>query len=319
MLSPNDLYMKTLSFLSLFLVSSVLAFGQNKQDTELIKAMCGCYEVSFQYAETFSPSAKYEFHDRYTASALEWVGLVEESSEKLSLQHILVLHDTMALKHWRQDWIFENQDLYTFQGDHVWNYETLPADDVPGQWTQKVYQVDDGPRYEGRATWIHADGKHYWETTVNAPLPRREYTHRNDYTILERTNRHEITEEGHIHDQDNAKINRVQDKTRVIAYEKGINTYQKVDDERCKAAASWWQENQAFWADVRTVWDEIFERQQTLHLRDKVNEQRLYEVLFPLNDELMANGNYDSATGLPRIREAIEQFVVIDTDVAAGQ
>ena len=27
--------------------------------------------------------------------------------------------------------------------------------DVRGQWTQKVYQVDDSPRYEGSSTWVH--------------------------------------------------------------------------------------------------------------------------------------------------------------------
>nr|WKN34950.1 hypothetical protein K4G66_21475 [Tunicatimonas sp. TK19036] len=311
--------MKTLFSLPLFLVSSLFVFGQKKQDVESIKAMCGCYEVSFQYAETFSPSAKYEFHDRYTASALEWVGLVAEEKNKLSLQHILVMHDTMTIKHWRQDWVFENQDLYTFQGDQVWNYETLPTDDVQGQWTQKVYQVDDAPRYEGSATWIHADGKHYWESTVNAPLPRREYTHRDDYNIMQRTNRHEITAEGHVHDQDNAKIKRVGEKERVLAYEKGINTYKKVDDQRCQAAAHWWQKNEAFWADVRTVWSEIFDRHQTLQLETKVNEQRLYEVLFPLNDELMAGGTYDSEAALPRIREVIEAYVIPSSDVAAGK
>ncbi|MEQ9437716.1 MAG: hypothetical protein RIG62_01665 [Cyclobacteriaceae bacterium] len=311
--------MKNLLAIGVLCLSPLAVLGQNQQDAESIKAMCGCYEVSFQYAETFSPSAKYEFHDRYTASALEWVGLVEDTPNKLSLQHILVIHDTMAMKHWRQDWIFENQDLYTFQGDRVWNYEALPEGEVLGQWTQKVYQVDDAPRYEGNATWIHADGKHYWESTVNAPLPRREYTHRDDYNIMVRTNRHEITEEGHIHDQDNTKINRVGDKERVLAYEKGLNIYQKVDEQRCQAASDWWQKNQAFWADVRTVWREVFDRQQTLHLEEKVNDQRLYELLFPLNDELMADGNYDSTSGLPRIREAIEQFVVPAADVAAGK
>ena len=220
--------------------------AQKKQDKEAIKAQCGCFEVSFQYAETFSPSAKYEFHDRYKASALEWVGLVEESADDLVIQHILVLNDTFAMKHWRQDWHYENQELYTFAGDNVWNYETLPGKSTQGQWTQKVYQVDDGPRYEGSATWIHEDGRHYWESTVDAPLPRREYTHRDDYNVLRRTNHHEITEAGHQHEQDNAKIRRKSGKERLLTYEKGINTYQRVDDARCQVAADWWKKNEAF-------------------------------------------------------------------------
>jgi len=310
----------TLITLSLAFVSLV-AFGQKQQDIESIKAMCGCYEVDFQYAETFAPKATYEFHDRYVANALEWVGLVEESPNKLSLQHILVMRDTMALKHWRQDWIFENQELFSFQGDELWNFETLAGDDVQGQWTQKVYQVDDAPRYEGNATWIHADGKHYWESTVDAPLPRREYTKRDDYNVLQRTNRHEITNEGHLHEQDNAKVRRRSGKDRVIAYEKGMNVYKKVDDSRCQAAADWWQENQAFWGDVRTAWGEIFSQQQDFKFATKVDDQRLYEMFYPLNEELMAGGEYDSKAGLPRIREVLNRYVTspADTKVAAGK
>ena len=48
--------------------------------------------------------------------------------------------------------------------------------DVKKQWTQKVYQVDDSPRYSGSATWVHVDGKRYWQNKTGAPLPRREYS-----------------------------------------------------------------------------------------------------------------------------------------------
>ena len=312
--------MKTLIlFVSALLVTgSVLA--QNEQDQAAIKAQCGCYEVTFQYAETFTPSAKYEFHNRYKASALEWVGLIEDTPEKISIQHILVMNDSFAMKHWRQDWHYENTDLYTFAGDNVWNYETLTEENTQGQWTQKVFQVDDAPRYAGSATWVHADGRHYWESTVDAPLPRREYTHRHDYNILQRTNHHEITDEGHQHEQDNVKLRRSGEKERVLVHEKGMNVYQRVDNARCQAAADWWQQNQAFWADVRTVWGEVFARQQTLTVQEKVNEQRLYEVLFPLNKALVTeDGSYDSAAGLPRIRKAVLPFVTLPTDFAAGQ
>ena len=74
------------------------------------------------------------------------------------------------------------------------------------------------------------------------------------------------------------------------------------------------------WADVRTVWNETFDRQQTLQVQDKVDDQRLYEVLFPLNEALVADdGSYDSETGLPQIRAAIEPYVAPMADVAAGQ
>ena len=121
-----------------------------------------------------------------------------------------------------------------FNGYNQWTYTKKPKSEVKGQWTQKVFQVDDSPRYEGSATWVHVDGKSYWENTTTAPLPRREYTQRSDYNVTMRGNRHEITDFGWIHDQDNEKIVRKEGaEDVVIAKEKGYNVYKKVDDSKC--------------------------------------------------------------------------------------
>ena len=58
------------------MVFSILSYAQKKkkQDIASIKDMCGCYEIKFQFSETFSPNKDYEFHDKiYFAGALEWV------------------------------------------------------------------------------------------------------------------------------------------------------------------------------------------------------------------------------------------------------
>ena len=116
--------------------------------------------------------------------------------------------------------------------------------DVKGQWTQKVFQVDDSPRYQGSATWVHVDGKSYWENSSYAPLPRREYTKRNDYNIMIRVNRHEITKYGWLYDQDNFKVVKdlESDFEIIIASEKGLNKYIKVDESKCNEAIKWWDE-----------------------------------------------------------------------------
>ena len=88
----------------------------------------------------------------------------------------------------------------------LFRIKKLDKKDVKGQWTQKVFQVDDSPRYEGSGYWVHLDQKSYWENTTSAPLPRREYTKRNDYNVTERGNRQEITSTGWVHDQNNKKI-----------------------------------------------------------------------------------------------------------------
>lgn len=267
-------------------------FGQdNKQDKdrEAIKSMCGCYEVGFNFTETFSYSddSTYAPSKLKHANALEWAELVEDSEGKVVIQHLLIVGNPekpMIIKHWRQDWIYQNKDFYMFNGDNQWNYETKTADQVKGQWTQKVYQVDDSPRYEGSATWVHVDGKSFWENTTDAPLPRREYTQRSDYNVTVRRNRHEITPEGWVHDQDNDKVVREAGKKDVlIAQEKGYNTYVRVDKSKCQAAQDWWKDNHEFWAEARIAWDKVYGRGKNLELASKVEGKRLYEILFDMD------------------------------------
>ncbi|MFI0428869.1 DUF6607 family protein [Mariniflexile sp. HMF6888] len=281
--------MKRLTLLTIFTLTILYhANAQNKkfQDQKAIKSMCGCYEVSFNFAETF----QYSKDSTYQASAvkhdsgLEWVELLEDADNKIVMQHLLIVGPAdrqHVIKHWRQDWLFENTNLYTYNADNKWSFVSLPKDQVKGQWTQKVFQVDDSPRYEGSATWIHADGKSYWENTTDAPLPRREYTKRSDYNVTVRTNKHEITKTGWIHDQDNDKVIRKDGKDDVLlAQEKGLNIYTKVDDSTCKVAQDWWKTNSQPWKLVRAKWDQVFNRKVNLALEEKVEDKALYEHLF---------------------------------------
>ena len=285
----TNLKMRHVPFFTFMTVCLTLVAGaqtKKEKDQAAIKSMCGCYEVSFNFAETFN----YADSDAYQPSAtkhdkgLEWVQLVEESDDKIVMQHLLIVGrpaQPKVIKHWRQDWLYENTDLYEYDHDNRWTYRSLPAESVKGQWTQKVYQVDDSPRYEGSATWVHVDGKSFWENTTDAPLPRREYTKRDDYNVTERTHKHAITPEGWIHDQDNKKIIRKAGEEDVIlAEEKGLNSYKKVADSRCKAAQDWWAAHKADWALVRAKWDAVFARKQDLQLNAKVDDKRLFDHLF---------------------------------------
>lgn len=262
-----------------------LAQSPIKEDITAIKSMCGCYEVEFNFAETFqnNPAEGYVPSPTKKDYGLEWIELVEDQPKKLVLQHILIVNDSTLVKHWRQDWEYENTSLYEFYNDKTWKFRTLPKKEVKGQWTQKVFQVDDSPRYEGSATWVHLDGRHYWENNTDAPLPRREHTIRKDYTVLNRTNVHEITKEGWTHDQDNVKILRDEKgNDKVIAKEKGTDYYKKVADSKCIAAQKYWKENAALWKNVRSKWQSIFDRKKDLTLESRVNKKPLYSHLFEL-------------------------------------
>ena len=277
----------------LLIIMSFSAFAQTKKDKDLasIKAMCGCFEVSFNFAETFSYSkdSTYQASKNKYDKALEWVQLVDSNEDFVSMQHLLIVGDVLnpyVIKHWRQDWMYENTDSFPYAIDNTWPYKSNDASEVTGQWTQRVFQVDDSPRYEGSATWVHVDGRSFWSSTADAPLPRREITKRQDYNVTLRRNHHEILDWGWSHDQDNDKLIReVNKKDIVLAQEKGYNTYKKVENERCIAAQVFWKDNKEMWALVRKEWNTIFSMRQNIQLKNKVEGKRLYQYLFALESD----------------------------------
>tara|TARA_B100000989_G_scaffold154336_1_gene115103 strand:+ start:2852 stop:3751 length:900 start_codon:yes stop_codon:yes gene_type:complete len=298
--------MKQKFYLTILILLSLTLNAQkkHKQDIESIKKMCGCFEISFNFAETFSyvEDSLYMPSKTYITSGLELAKLIVDENNKISIQHILQVGPPSSpyiIKHWRQDWLFENTNLYLYNANNQWLFEEKNKKDVKGQWTQKVYQVDDSPRYEGSGSWVHVDGKSYWENITPAPLPRRELTVRSDYNLTMRGNRHEITDFGWVHDQDNKKIVRQNNKNDVIiAEEKGYSSYVQVEDSRCLAADKWWKENSKKWTNVRDKWNEIYTRNQDLNLKNKVNNKLLYKYLFD-----------DKITQKSEIDPLIESFI----------
>ncbi|EPE9900459.1 conserved hypothetical protein [Flavobacterium psychrophilum] len=265
--------------------------SKKQEDIKAIKSMCGCYEVKFNFSETFNyskDSINYKPSKTKHDSGLEWVELLEDQPNKIALQHLLIVGEKEddIVKHWRQDWEFENTNFYEFYKDLTWKFKTLSKKEVKGQWTQKVYQVDDSPRYEGTATWIHADNRHFWQNITDAPLPRREHTIRNDYNVLKRNNTHEITNFGWIHNQDNDKIVRANNqKDFLLAQEKGYDVYTKVDDSKCIIAQNYWKKNNGLWKKLRDKWELVFAKNKDLSLEKAVDNQPLFVKLFSLKPD----------------------------------
>lgn len=280
--------MKTTILTTFAVISSVWVMSQNKkeQDIQAIKSLCGCYEIDFDYTETFAPDTNYVFHEDYnTHAGAELAFIIEENENFISIQHLLVVGGGMVIKHWREDWVYENQDLLSFNKDMNWGYKKLSEEEAKGTWTQKVFQVDDSPRYEGFASWVHVDGRHFWHSRTDGPLPRREYSHRSDYNVLHRNNRIELTEYGWLHEQDNIKYIRTDEGDVKLAEEKGFNTYKIQDDAKCAAAVEWWEKNQAYWALVREQWKKIYAQNRGINLAIKIDEETLWQALFAIGSE----------------------------------
>lgn len=282
--------------------------SKQEQDRALIKSMAGAYKVSFNFAETFATDTGYKYYPRYAEWGIEQVIVVEDRPDKIVLQHLLVVRDSIIIKHWRQDWVYENTDLYKYNKDNEWIRETLTVAKAKGTWTQKVYQVDDSPRYESYGTWVNVDGKNFWEGTNDAPLPRREYSNRDDYNVMKRHSRMEILSDGWMLEQDNEKIVRDKGSDKTICWEKGIERFTK-GDYNTSAALKWWEKQQQYWADVRTVWHEVYNKTPDLKLASIVNDKRLYQSLFDLGDKMSSENNYLSANAIADIKKVIEAYL----------
>ena len=279
---------KLVTLLSLATIS-MAAQNRYEKDVASIKSMSGCYKVSFNFAETFPNSKDYEKHKDYHSGALEWVEVAEEKPGKIVLQHILVVNPKgegkdAIVKHWRQDWLYQNTNFYLFDKGTHWKYKSVAPGTVKNQWTQVVYQVDDSPRYAASGTWVHIDGKDYWEGNADSPLPRRDYTKRSDYNVMNRSNRHEIFDWGWLHFQDNKKILRKDSaKDSVLVEEIGKEYYVRTSPEKCLKAQNYWKEYAPLWKTIRSTWDERMKQKRDLSIQPNLEDTHLYMQLMGLS------------------------------------
>ena len=282
-----------------------------EKDIESIKNLCGCFEVDFKYKETFSHKKNYIVNDAYETSALEWVSYEPQIDGTIKLQHILIIDSSMIIKHWREDWLYENNDIYQYDKNYKWKKTTLSPEKTKGTRTHKVYEVDDRPQYDGVATFAYFDGNTLWQSTVDAPLPRREYSKRTDYNVMNRGNRLYINSNGFMHEQDNKKIKRSDNVAdTLIAEEKGYNIYKKIDENKCKSGIDWWQKNKIFWLDVRTVWNELLPSLPSLAIEHTVEDKKLHERLNKLNEEYINAKSYNSKKAKEEILKTIKLHLI---------
>jgi hypothetical protein len=280
--------MKRIMALLTLLVFSTGIQAQS-EGNKAVNKLCGCFEVDFKYAETFSPNPDYKYHERDETGATAELALpIEVSDKKIVIQHLLIVSPTVIVKHWREEWTYENPVIWKYKADRTWVKETVPAEQVKGKWTQTVWEVADEPRYQGFSQFVDLDGKTIWQNTTDAPLPRREYSVRSDYNILKRTNRMNITDSGYLHEQDNQKIIRANGTDQLLVEEKGLNTYKRINEKECAAAKTYWEKNGAYWGKVRKIWADYINTHSSISLKNKIDDKFLHEYLISLGKDYVA-------------------------------
>ena len=271
------------------ILGSVIIAGAKEADSfhkdrKAILAMAGKFDVEFTFKETVPLVSGYELKDPYRADALEIVKVVEDHENLIVLQHILLAEIgpvMQVVKHWGQVWKYEDPVIVEYQGDRQWKKRTLQKSEVNGTWTQLVTQVDDSPRYESWGKWIHEGNRSAWTSKDTCrPLPRREYTKRSDYDILRAVNRHVITPEGWVHEQENRKW--IKGENKFLCHETGLNIYRRYDQEDFSKAEKYWEDTKEFWQNVRTEWRKVLLDEEMISYKKEVEGSSLIRTTFSM-------------------------------------
>lgn len=259
------------------------------RDRASILAMQGEYIVDFAFDETVLLQPGYERHPAMRSGGNEVVIVVQDTPDRIVLQHILVDDKSgHVTKHWRQDWTYEAPTRFEFTADQTWQVRPIPAALNRGAWTQCVYEVSDAPRYCGTGKWTYDNGVATWSSDASwRPLPRREYTKRSDYNAISAVNRHTLTPGGWTHEQFNTKVLRKPDGTQVeLAREFGFNDYQKTTEVDFAPAYKYWTATKDYWARVRARWARFLAQPPGLRLKTKIDGMAMIIPLFGQAGEL---------------------------------
>lgn len=289
---------------------TVKADAKFEQDRRAILGMAGEYKVSFEFEETMALRDGYELKEPYHSQASELVKVIKDTGDSISMQHLLVVgqgDDQHVVKHWRQDWVYQADAGYEFQGDNVWEPITFSDEQAEGAWVQSVYQVDDSPRYWGIGTWDHRDGVSTWSAAANRPLPRREFSKRDDYQVLGAVNTHVVTDAGWMHYQSNYKLDKKAEDQKVIALESGVNTYTKTDEVDFGKAREYWQKTAPYWQEVRDAWSQVYGQRETIKLANRWKGDKMYTHMFDLAD--LYWGKADASEAREKIDTIIATFM----------
>lgn len=281
-----------------------------ERDRRAILAMAGEYRASFDFIEVAGFVGAYEPSRPYQSWGTEKVYLLEDSGDRIVLQHLLVMRvvkddgsiiGPFVTKHWRQDWQFEPTHNMAYRGKQRWDWIPIPKEQRRGVWSQLVYQVDDSPRYGGVGHWEHTGNYSSWEGGEGwRPLPRREWSIRDDYDVLVGSNRHTITPTGWVHEQQNNKValaapGEMRALNPIVAREFAYNRYDLIEGSDFSLGDAYVTDTEPFWAQIRQQWATRFAQLGTLQLRGIPDKDGLFRPAFDFAQSLQETVQDDTA------------------------
>jgi hypothetical protein len=286
-----------------------------ERDRRAILAMAGPYRVSFDFLEVVRFDPKLKTDAPYQSWGTEYVFVAEDRPDFVALQHVLVmrmqsadgkLSEPVVVPHWRQEWRYEAESLLAYEGANTWARRAVPAAERRGAWVQSVLQVDDSPRYAARGRWEHSDGISTWVSDETwRPLPRREFSVRKDYDVLVGTNRHTITPQGWVQEENNLKL--LLADRRYLAREYGVARYERIREHDFAEGEKYYTRTEPFWAEVRAAWRELEQKAGRFSVRAPVDQAQLFLPFFEYADKLADGGAFDRDEARAFIRRTLQE------------
>jgi hypothetical protein len=244
-----------------------------ERDRQSILAMAGDYHVRFNFNETVSFVGDYAPLEPKTSGGYESVRVIADTGDIIQLQHLLVAEhegQTFVIKHWRQDWTYQPRTVLVYERRNYWALANVSSADRRGAWSQTVWQTDDSPRYGGVGQWNYDNGRTIWVSGPTLrPLARRDAIRDPVYNRYNSINRHALTPNGWVHEQDNEKIADRDGQAVAIVHEDGVNTYERFSDYPVAAADAYWTDTHAYWAGVRGMWDAAIARRRGVWVEEE--------------------------------------------------
>ena len=307
--------------------------GELERDRRAILAMAGTYRVTFDFLEVTPFGASDGPKAPYQSWGTEKVYVDSDTGESISLVHVLEMRivqpdgkvsEPMVTKHWRQDWAYQPKQIVEYRGNDRWERRQLAAGDASGRWLQTVYQVDESPRYASIGKWQHTGSFSTWQSGETwRPLPRREWSVRQDYQVLAGTNRHTIIPTGWVQEENNLKAvltaSRELDSSKpYVAREYGVARYERIRDADFGAADQYYERTREFWDQVRDRWSKVFAERGTVTLRGPVDKLGLFQPLFAHADEIAEQGAAASQKNQEVIESALKGMGVVPGQKTEG-
>ena len=123
------------------MVSLNFSFGQSKlsKDREAILSMCGCFEIEFNFAETFNYSRKITINRQRFTSHMHELAIPIVNQRKISIQHLLIVgpESNQSVLNIGGKIGYTKTLTFIFMIRKIMKYITKNKDEVKGQWTRK--------------------------------------------------------------------------------------------------------------------------------------------------------------------------------------